>query len=176
MKEKLKKVELAYVAGIIDGEGSICVFEHYHKNSNGNRYQRMVLRLQVANTDIGLITWLVDLFGGVVAEKMRPQIAIGIWKPAYEWQSGYQNGARVLELVLPYLRVKRRQAELYLECAATMRHWGKGRGGGRGVPEVVVARRASIAHEIKELNRKGVRQHALEFRGRNAAHAESDER
>ena len=64
MNLKNRREKLIYLAGIIDGEGSIGI-EHLSpcKNRKKSYY---VCRLCVINTDEKLIIWIKDNFGGSV--------------------------------------------------------------------------------------------------------------
>lgn len=108
------EVELAYLAGIIDGEGSIGI---YHRASipsslNSNSYD---CSIQISNTDPNLIQWIADKFGGSLKrydiryEESRRKS----WKPLYRvsW-SAKEDVYSILSDVYKYLIVKKRLAEL----------------------------------------------------------------
>jgi hypothetical protein len=58
------ETELAYLAGIIDGEG--CFTLHREKNSH-----RFASQLQIGNTDLRLLEWVKTRFGGSVNFERR---------------------------------------------------------------------------------------------------------
>lgn len=92
---------LAWAAGIIDGEG--CIFFNKQKNS-------FTLRVEVVQLDPRMPRKLEELFGGNVKFKAkRPQPH---WRPIYVWYVCAQRAANVLMEILPWLIVKREQAEL----------------------------------------------------------------
>lgn len=101
------KTLLAYTAGIIDGEGCISICQHKNKTKRGFSY---ALTVSVWSTDEWLVQWLKMHYGGsVVPRKFEIQAKRRtIWK----W-SVYANKAKdFLQLILPYLYLKRPQAEL----------------------------------------------------------------
>ena len=64
--------QLAYLAGIIDGEGSIYIGNFScNKKTKVPYYQT---NIQVTNTDKTLIDWLFDIFGGLVTTRTKKQM------------------------------------------------------------------------------------------------------
>jgi hypothetical protein len=106
--------DLAWVAGIIDGEGCVSIT----KSGNGKTDRPSgaityyALRLHVANADPRLILRLRELFGGPVYQRIRlhhPE-----WKPQWDWYAprGGTGAVEILRMVYPYLVSKRDQADL----------------------------------------------------------------
>lgn len=94
----IPKTTLAYLAGIIDGEGTITLA----KESRSNRHEA---RLIVVNTDVKLMNWLKDNFGGFVRIHKR---IIG-QKQRYDWVIAGKKAVKLLEEVAEYLIIKREQ-------------------------------------------------------------------
>lgn len=132
--------DLAYLAGIIDGEGSFVAAIRTIRRGALD----MQMTLKVNNTDHDLIEWL-GLFGGRV--HMRKKYATHC-RQQWEWCIGIVELAPLLVEVTPYLRVKKRQAELLLEW------WGLSRRTYRGRP--ADPKRIELAMEIRRLNHEGV--------------------
>jgi hypothetical protein len=143
---------LAYMAGIIDGEGSICIFETYGKNKRYGTYSRTKAIVTVANTSEDLMRWINTNFGGAMwrVKRRRGEDGSGRWKVCYHWELGHTKASDLLLMLLPYLVVKKKQAELFLEHQGTMKKWGKS-----GVPASVLETRESLMGEVKALNRRG---------------------
>lgn len=89
--------DLAYLAGIFDGEGCIII-------SPGPQHQ---IRMDVTNTHRGVIDWLRDTFGGRVQATKRGQ-----YRRIYRWGASHRRAVALLKFLLPYLHVKKEQAEL----------------------------------------------------------------
>lgn len=99
----------SYLAGIIDGEGYIgikkaapridCVNPCYHE------------RVQVRMVRIDALQLLHDVFGGSLY-KEQPHANNG--RPLYCWQISDKKASTALTVLLPYLRVKRRVAQIVL--------------------------------------------------------------
>ena len=155
--------ELAYLAGLIDGEGCICVFPSRGK-TNGKIYPRGRPIINIANTHEGVLRWVERVAGGRVYQRKELQSG---WRPVCVWESGWQHARMVLEACAPYLIIKRRQADLFIEFCKTCRRNGSG-----GVPETILSRRDQIIEEMAALNRRGASD-AVEPRRRPASHEES---
>lgn len=103
-KEKWK---IHYLAGILDGEGAIKL-----QKSRGSRHGSHP-RLWVKNTDKKLVEWLHKTFGGHINFERRSRTN---WSDIWRWSvTSTFDLTRLLPLVLPYLIVKREDAEKVLE-------------------------------------------------------------
>ncbi len=100
------KLALAYVAGIVDGEGCICITTG--KRVDHKRGYTTYLKVDVSNTNEWLIRWLKLSYGGYIGKRR----AKALWKISWRWEIHHQKAADFLELILPYLQIKRPQAEL----------------------------------------------------------------
>lgn len=107
--------DLAYMAGIIDGEGCIRI---QLARGKGGRANGHTLEMNVANTDEGLMVWILDTFGGLCRVKMHGRITGLMRRPCWVWWITGKHVGMVLEAVLPYLRVKRAQADLAMRFLA----------------------------------------------------------
>lgn len=100
--------DLAYLAGIIDGEGTVV---------HGAGVTRMTA-LRVAMTDKVVIDWLQSTFGGTIYTK--PKSPRG--KAYYEWT--LQGQDRLLDLIpqiIPYALCKRPQLERMIDLLTHLR-------------------------------------------------------
>jgi hypothetical protein len=104
---------LAYVAGLFDGEG--CIHYSYKKHCS-YRVPSSSLWMQVSSTNQEVVEWLRESLGGFIFEdrsKRRP-------KTLHNWKAGPRKTFEILKLLLPYLRIKRKQAELILANEAVI--------------------------------------------------------
>ena len=60
-----QREKLAYLAGIIDGEGSIMIWK---SNIDAKRRGQFNLRVNISSTDKCLMDWLVKNFGNIYHE------------------------------------------------------------------------------------------------------------
>lgn len=113
----MKRTDLAYLAGIVDGEGSIQIRKHRDKRvSPGFCYQ---LVINVANTNEWLINWIHLNFGGNIYRKRK---LAQHYKQVYLWSASSLQAKTLLELVLPYLRIKKVQTEIALQFQSKKQH------------------------------------------------------
>ncbi len=98
-------VDASYIAGIIDGEGTIC-FQKTAASLNSTQ-----IRIEVGVTDEDLIDWLIKTTGigiKMVIEGARPG-----YKTVYRWSVHRIND--VLDLsrqVFPFLHIERRKIRI----------------------------------------------------------------
>jgi hypothetical protein len=132
---------LAYVAGVFDGEGSVsitCAQQRYH-----------TLRVEIVNTNPMLMQWLVEKMGGKITP-LRQNQGLGT-KPVFAWILRNLNAEVFLREVLPYLIVKREQAELALAFRA-IRTARVRKGRWPTVTEEAIVERESIRHQLRAVN------------------------
>jgi hypothetical protein len=129
----------AYLAGIFDGEGcvTICMM-----GGKARRQPMHALNCIVAMTCREIPYLLQDRFGGnVLAEKVRGANR----QPSWRWRTHGWHAVDFLRDVLPYLRVKRKQAELAIEFQTTKKRY-------KGIPAHEMLRRDSFRRRIWALN------------------------
>ena len=130
--------QLAYLAGVIDGEGTIGI---YH-NKKRNEYR---LKVYVVNTDERLIRWLQDNFGGYVYS--RVSVKNPHWKRKYEWH--LLDDELLLEKILKYLVVKQENAKLGIEFRKTFQNKKSFR-----LSNKIKEKRKNICSEMQKLNHR----------------------
>lgn len=98
--------DLAYLAGIVDGEGYITISGVTTKANRG------AIRVGVTNTYKPLIDWLLE-YGGSVKAKPEGRVGSLGKLPCYHW--GVTARLEILALlksIEPYMRIKRDKAKL----------------------------------------------------------------
>ncbi len=161
---------LAYAAGVIDSDGSIGILRETH----AMRHQRagqptFSERVTIRQIEPEAVDLLHEFFGGcrsVIAGKRDNQ------QPLQSLQFVDRQAARLLGEILPYLRIKRRQAELCLELRQLKEEsrrarfaYGRGHRGGGRRPESITVAMERVRSAIVELNRVNGR--ASRVRGPN---------
>jgi hypothetical protein len=96
-------IDWAYAAGILDGEGCIHI-AHYKSN-----YGQFVLRVTIGNTSVALLEWLTARFGGSWCASIKPKPG---YTQCYSWKAQSRMALAFIEGCLPYLIVKRVEAEV----------------------------------------------------------------
>lgn len=118
-EQELKlELHLAYFAGIFDGEGwvSITRTRPYGRHVT----PRYSLYIGVANTYLPVLEAMKLLFGGSLGKTAKVNLQ------CYAWRLTSHNAVRFLEALLPYLRIKRMQAEIGIEYMSVVSD-GRGR-------------------------------------------------
>jgi hypothetical protein len=102
----LKPEEAAYVAGIIDGEGHIAITRDKARNG-------FQLRIQVRTTSRALSEWLSETTGCGSTREMSDKR--GNRMPCHEWRVFTNQALRILELIQPYIVMKRELVAIAIE-------------------------------------------------------------
>lgn len=117
------KAHWGYIAGIIDGEGTLSIgrseYDANRKAENGRPARTYHTtgfhsRVSVKNTDLRLMKWFKSRVGGEWYKdtSKRPEN----WKDSYVWvYGGIKLKEEFLLAILPYLVIKREQALVLLE-------------------------------------------------------------
>jgi len=102
-------LSLEYIAGFFDGEGCISLTPSHYERKNAE-ISAPRPRVIVSNTNKPVILAIQNKIGGRLQIKERTD-----WRTCYDlvWGS-WSEVRRVLTLLLPYLVVKRKEAELML--------------------------------------------------------------
>lgn len=120
------QTDLAYAAGLFDGEGSVGVI--YRKSHSKKSTMRTFgVTASVSMVDEESIVWLCSTFGGRVDVSNRTKTG----RQVYRMQMAGRTAADFLEKILPYLKLKRSRAEVAIKLARMARPRGaeKGRSG-----------------------------------------------
>jgi hypothetical protein len=107
-----REIVLAYLAGFVDGEGSICVISE-------SKARPYVPKLAVTNTNVDVLEMFNDAFGHgktrirIWEKESRKEN----WKPCYIWSVTKRRAAEVIKELYPFLRLKKKQADIALRIS-----------------------------------------------------------
>ena len=136
----LLDIEKGYIAGLLDGEGCIAILK------NNNTYTQ---RVNISNTNKETLDWIQNRLG---FGNVKPKQQTGNRRQGYDWCTGdHEEIRQLIELVLPILRIKKKQALLILEFISL----GYA-AGGVGMTPRIQAHRSLIYDEMAELNKRGL--------------------
>ena len=138
------KTDLAYCAGLLDGEGCLTISKRTQKNT-------FQMRVEIVNTNKEVLEWVKGMFGGSVIVRMRPG-KYGNNKESFVWLADTRRAASFLRLIKPYVKIKRRQLEIALDFQRTIRHET---GHGRFITPQQLAFRADCKMKMSALNKRG---------------------
>lgn len=135
----------AYLAGIIDGEGTISMY--FYKRLN-----RYFLTFEVYNNCPKLVQWLETNIGGYSRAITSPSRKDKInWKTTYVWRLQNNEILEVLRNLLPFLVSKKEQCEIaikFKESFFLKRECP--------VSKDVLELRKSLHERMKPLNQRGL--------------------
>ncbi len=147
----LSLADAAYLAGLIDGEGSIAV-SRTNTNASAKACKRGFAyrsSVTITMTDLPVLEWVKRTagVGNICVKKARSQNH----KQAWSWTAWSNEAALLLAQILPYLRVKAQQAENLIEFQGAMR-----RPGSKGLSDEEWAFREAHYNKSQCLNQRGM--------------------
>lgn len=98
----LDKAEKAYIAGIVDGEGTVTLMKH-HKNETPIPF------VAVANNNLTLLKWIKVRVGGLIASKKK---RLPHHNDSYVWSVRQDRALSFLNEIKKFLIIKKPQADL----------------------------------------------------------------
>jgi len=105
--QKLTAIDAAYIAGLIDGEGTVTLTRK-HKNENRQ------LCVSISSTEIGLLDFVLAVTG--VGKITNKQASKSHHAHSYAYAVYNRQALALLEIILPYLKsYKRERAALILK-------------------------------------------------------------
>lgn len=106
---ELTQVQLAYIAGFIEGDGCFSIARYFSKQ-DGYVYE---YKLAAYNTNEGIMIWFKKNIGGYYRKvKTSPR-----WKKPFHWSIKNKEAIKLVELLLPYLVAKQEEASLWVKYA-----------------------------------------------------------
>ena len=96
--------QLAYIAGLFDGEGSVSRYREMRKDRKNPTW---VIRCEVNMTDKAIIKWLHETLGFGSFHKKPPGAKQLGRQMQYRWCCSYRDALKFANLLLPHARVKR---------------------------------------------------------------------
>lgn len=109
--------EMAYLAGIVDGEGSIYIGNFSSNPKTGSKYYQT--NIEVTNSDKPLMDWIVQVFGGRISIYTAAQRPKNARRTYYRWIATGERVTHLAEILLPYLIAKKKQAEIMTKMRET---------------------------------------------------------
>ena len=104
-----KTMNIAYVAGLFDGDGSVWICKQKTTTHYPARFQ---MYINVVNTNKEICEILQRKFGGTLRATDYPKHK---WKTRYGWYCASQKAKALLKSILPHLIIKKERVELALK-------------------------------------------------------------
>ena len=115
-EECKERIKLEKLAAFVDGEGSIIINKRIRINGKISYVQQ----IQIGNTDMRLIEWLIENFGGIMP---KPYAGSGNRKVSYIWSLTSSNSYKLINKIRPYLLLKQEQADNAIELYEKVTKW-----------------------------------------------------
>ena len=107
--------QLAYMAGLFDGEGSVDYKKRFHKRKNKPRaYWYQCITCEMAMTDKPVMVWFHENIQlGVLRILIKSKQAGGKphHKDQWRWRCAHRDAYKFAKLIIPYARVKRKKLQ-----------------------------------------------------------------
>ena len=111
----LSSVELAYIAGLLDGEGCITIVLGHHKRHRVNWSTEYSLHVSISNQHIPTLKYLQTTTNLGSIQRSRSK--------DYKWCLSSQQASELLKYLHPYLRIKLNQADVAIKFQSLLSIW-----------------------------------------------------
>ena len=104
----MNDTDIAYIAGLFDGEGCVSYKQYMQKRKGRKKaYPFWQIRLEIAITEKSILVWLCEVLGvGTVTEKRyKTKYTLG-WKKQWRWRCSHRDAFKVCCLIFPYAHIK----------------------------------------------------------------------
>jgi len=108
----ISQTDLAYAAGVIDSDG--CVTASRSKMVNGISFR---IAVSMTNIQDQIPLWFKETFGGRISKTTVTRSGKKIFNSTYKWQLQCRKAADFLELIVPYLKLKKERSEAAIKLA-----------------------------------------------------------
>lgn len=146
----MEREQYAYLAGIIDGEGTINIYNRKPNASRGEINGTFNVYLAITNTDLRLLEWIKEVtgVGSVTKDKKRKDRE---HRQTYRWTAAANDAEEILSKTYEFLVIKKEQADLVFSFRST---YNDGRTHKNGTPELVIQRRHVHMLSLRELHHR----------------------
>jgi hypothetical protein len=147
-----KDLELAWIAGFMDGEGTITIKKYARYKGQSIRYQAYMCICQATEDNESALKALELVqknFGGSIYPQSKSKDTNA--RSSHQWLVVSSTAVDCVKQLLPYLVVKRKQAELLIK-------YGEGINSKRGAKRLtdeILQQRYDYWYEMRKLNVRG---------------------
>lgn len=135
----------SYAAGILDGEGSVGIF-------NQAGYYSVRVKVGMSDKGYAVLRLLEREYGGATSS---PRLASGNARASREWRLSGPNAVSFLRRVHPFLRIKRTQAELAFQLSDLVSEAPKRPNGRKEWSDKMRAQAEVLKRRMNEENQRG---------------------
>ena len=91
--------DLIWLAGFVDGEGCVS----YVKRDKRPSFR---FEIRISNTDLPVLEWIHQRFGGYLYRLRGSRFAKRHWKPCFQWWIADKRAKELYSELKPYLKIK----------------------------------------------------------------------
>jgi len=103
--------EIAYIAGLFDGEGSVDFKKRKEKRGN---VQNILMRIEM--TDESVLNWVHETLGvGTIRKRNRSPSVKAHWKDRWVYSARFRDALYVCKLLWPYAQTKLHKIEQIID-------------------------------------------------------------
>ena len=111
MSTQLSQTDIAYIAGLFDGEGHVDYNQRWEKRTKGT-YKVWRVRCEISMTDKYVLQWIHEILNiGTVRPKKVPKGK----KPQWRWRCSFREALQFAKLIWPHVQVKLHKIEQILD-------------------------------------------------------------
>ena len=104
----MRESDVAYIAGLFDGEGSI-QYKKYPEKKRSGTYNCWLIVMEISMTDQSVLRWVLEVLGcGTLTKKPRKGLRKDGTKylMQYRWRCTFRDAYYVCILLFPYAHTK----------------------------------------------------------------------
>lgn len=140
-------VKLAYLAGIIDGEGCFFIGRFKQKKFNKESVYAWHNMIKITSCDESLILWLEANIGGAKESRSRWTSKKKFNRPVYAWTATGIMLDYLLPLIKPFLVIKTKHCDVMLEYRKTSLAYKN-----KPLTEEILQKRFDLIKQMRNLN------------------------
>lgn len=144
------------MAGFVDGEGMLTIVKQRRKERPSPAFRADI---SITNTQRAILLPFQEEYGGKIWSYTRTRNDWACrWSEAYVWLCPHSCVKRFLNDILPYLRLKKKNARIILDFLAAKNAFARkkrrGRGGSASLSDEEIALREGFRSAVRLFNRK----------------------
>ena len=127
MEQKINITDIAYIAGLFDGEGCVQCKQHIaikkkHKGPGTRKSKEWRITMEMSMTDEPIIRWVHEILGvGTVHlnVKNKSPSSKPHWKKQWRWRCSFREALYVAKLLWPHAQTKLHKLEQIIDHYGT---------------------------------------------------------
>jgi hypothetical protein len=115
--EEITIAEVAYMAGLFDGEGHVEYKKRLVKQKKGKNkaYKTWSIRCEMSMTDKGVMEWFHQTLNFGTLNKREAKKSWTGKKPQWRWRCSYRDALKFAKLMWPHAQVKLHKLEQIID-------------------------------------------------------------